>query len=632
MVSTRHISTTLSLAKGAALAALLTATALLLLFFAPSALAQVPIIAPTLDIQVHPPTPRAGERFRVTVETEDPAVRQISPIVGTGIQGLGHITSMNRSTGPRGMTSVSRYEFSYRQREPGPMQITGFLVQTSSGGITVDWQGPELSPGGGQAQPPPRSQGRATTPAQPPAAAGQSYATPRATTSHQPPAPGSKNLYLTELRSDQPDQPQLALASTHREAWLGESIIVDLLLYTPVNWGSWQLSEYDLPLFEGFWHRAIGQQRRSRYDGRVGLDSVNDQLYEIYHLESYQLQPLTAGEHTIQSADITIERRGFGQGGRLVQALSQPLTVQVREPPATGRPADAHILGAGIQQVAIRTNSRELGEGQWLEFHLDLEGYGLASRWVPPDLDGGGSWRIERANIESNQRRPDNAWLYGNSTITWRADPLRDGTNEIGAMKLASWNPHSERWDTWELEAIVVEVAAEAVELSDDDEPGVSASEELRRLLADSPQGAEPARGLRLSYASLLAALPWLLVIGMELRRLNAKAAVRRQAKPQHRRAKLKADLDKLTRERGVPWRAGFKLAEEALALELGMPVRGTPQSQLRQDIAELDPQSQARATQLMELMAKAEQLRFGGDTPDTLPQSWAEALGEALR
>lgn len=137
-------------------------------------------------------------------------------------------------------------------------------------------------------------------------------------------------------------------------------------------------------------------------------------------------------------------------------ARTAPITVQVRAVPSAGR-TTAFLGGVGPVEIVAAVEPATVRAGEGLEYRLQLRGPGALGSTRPPELVGvvGGGGEVRIGPLPTAQ---DLASEVPSRTFRWRLRPLGAGRLTIPPQRVATFDPATGRYVTWQAPGVSVEV------------------------------------------------------------------------------------------------------------------------------------------------------------------------------
>lgn len=286
--------------------------------------------------------------------------------------------------------------------------------------------------------------------------------------------------------------------------YIGEQITHTFRFYRAINLSG--QPSYESPSFNGFWHENETQQ--VDYDINIG-----NRLYRVVELTTV-LFPTSAGEHTIDTAALTIPGSLFTQGTRLTTG---PITVNVLPLPV---PAPDGFHGA-VGQFAIDTSldADQVNVNEPITLKVEVSGRGNLSNLPDPELPVLNNWRGYESTSTVNSQLYDGQ-VQGNRITEQLMVPGTAGEFTIPSISYTYFDPELGDYQTVNSVAMVVHVsegaAAGLAPVSDADlnigsQPVEIQSDDIRHIKAvpETLENAEKPLIASWAYWSL-----WFLPIG----------------------------------------------------------------------------------------------------------------------
>lgn len=271
--------------------------------------------------------------------------------------------------------------------------------------------------------------------------------------------------------------------------YLNEAISVTYKLYVSYNVDITQQFRYlDRPSFRGFWNQEVESTTSQLYEGKYkGRD------YRYIILERVLLYPQNSGELIIDPLtldvpiDVPSNRRDFF-GRRLKNTVnrtvaSNKLTINVKELPAKGKPAD--FSGAvGDYRLNFSTNKDSLVAQESLNATLRISGSGNLKLIKLPELELSNSMEVYDPERKENIKTTASG-MQGSVEQTYTILPQKPGKYPIGPVTFSYFDPSSETYKTLRSEEFQLKVEPSATISSTNSSRGTDAP---RNVLADVEQ------------------------------------------------------------------------------------------------------------------------------------------------
>lgn len=428
-----------------------------------------------------------------------------------------------------------------------------------------------------------------------------------------PPPPGSNELFMGPYPEVGRNEAFLVTQSTHDSAVVGEQVVIDYLLFQPRMVFGMQFSDPSEPEFGAVWFSNI-TDLRTRGRGRLGEVTVGNQRYDVALVHSYTIVPLEAGPLEVPSFSLDAAVRSARGSTPTVSIASQPLILEVRDPPSDA-PAGFHAGNVGAFTFDATIDRDEVRVGDAVSLTMTVRGSGLMQRVELPDLPELANVRWFEPADEHDADVGRDGWLRGTATRRVSFVPQVEGEVRIPALTFSWYDPWTDAYDTATTEPFVVMVAGtneRAVTLEEVDE----STEWTENLPAARPLSATPPPAPRRAggplYAALAAGPPvalmawWALLAWRERREATA---------PKRREAAAGADARAALAEVGDAAADAATIASalrEYLHRRTGAATAGAGHARLVVIAQEALTEELAEA--LRDLVARAERARYGGD------------------
>lgn len=248
--------------------------------------------------------------------------------------------------------------------------------------------------------------------------------------------------------------------------YLNEAITVTYKLYVSYNVDITQQFRYlDRPSFRGFWNQEIESVGNQLYEGKYkGRD------YRYIILERVLLYPQNSGELVIDPLtldvpiDVPSNRRDFF-GRRLNTTVnrtvaSNKLTINVKDLPATGKPAD--FSGAvGDYRLSFSTTKDSLVAQESLNATLRISGSGNLKLIKLPELELSNSMEVYDPERKENIQTTASG-MQGSVEQTYTILPQKPGKYPIGPISFSYFDPSSQTYKTLRSEEFQLKVEPSA--------------------------------------------------------------------------------------------------------------------------------------------------------------------------
>lgn len=380
-------------------------------------------------------TMSVGEELYVDVEYFGGGRAQLSEPEGDDFVVLGTSTmsSMEIVNGRR--SSRLTFTVTMRPARTGqltvgrfPVQVGGRVLYTEPIAVTVS-EAPAPDRGGGT------EPVRPTRPGIPPGNSGPSGR-------QAMPSPMSDLMFRPAVIEPGRDEPFLLATVSEVNPVVGQQFIIDFVLMRPdtVFFGldSVELTE---PEFENLWFEEITDHRSRGRLSRLPSVRVGRTRYTPTVIRAYAAFALEPGELIIPTMEFVVADRGLRSRGRRSTLRSRPLVLDVVAPPESGRPDGFYPGNVGAFELQASADVRQARAGDTVNVTIAVVGAGLLSRLDLPTIDGFSGGRVYPAEDSHTQAVGPDGWMRGTARRRIAVVPLEEGTLELPAVTLDSYDP-----------------------------------------------------------------------------------------------------------------------------------------------------------------------------------------------
>ncbi len=234
-----------------------------------------------------------------------------------------------------------------------------------------------------------------------------------------------------------------------------EPVIVDYVLYTRYEISN--LSFANEPVFNGFWKENVFMADRIEFK-RTTYQNVS---FNSMLMRTIALYPSKSGTLEIPSQEILVDIRtkpasffDMGQTKRY-EIKSDPVNIQVKELPLTGRPADyAGAVGNFTLRSDISTDNMKVGES--LTYTLEINGSGNLNHFDPPVLPEIQNFRFIDPEISTEINQDQ---LSGKKVIKYLVIAQEKGTFTIPALSFSYFDANTGRYVTRKTKSYTISVS-----------------------------------------------------------------------------------------------------------------------------------------------------------------------------
>lgn len=336
-----------------------------------------------------------------------------------------------------------------------------------------------------------------------------------------------------DLGLDAPRAPNVFLHAVvdKSRAVVGEQVTLFIYLYSRPNLRLPKPRDVHLPSVPGFTRKSILPEDRSISLGRT---NVGGQAWDVELVTKDALFPIATGKQSIGEMSMTFATPQAGLRS------SEPLAVDVVEPPASGRPPGYVVGDVGDYALEAQVQPRRIARGGSVGVTLELRGTGNLPPKVALPLQPGVEWLDAQSSVDLHV--VDHDRVGGKRTFSHIVRIDKEGAVDLGAVTLAFFDPATKQYRVARATLGIVDVGPgvakrPAEEPEEEVLPGLPAP---RTTLEGTPVVSAPTEH-RLYWPTLLG-LP-LVTLGLVLgggaaRRLREK---RRLARPSPERTEREA-------------------------------------------------------------------------------------------
>lgn len=440
-----------------------------------------------------------------------------------------------------------------------------------------------------------------------------------------PPA-GSGDLFSSGVPADNADGPFVVTMISDNEPYVGEQLIADYLLFSPVSGFGMNAQGLTEPEFTNFWFDDITEQRRN--NGRtsmIGTERVRGRLYEVHLLRSFLILPLESGEAIVPPIELTVSDSSlFGQQGTR-EISSPPLQIDVRTLPTADQPAGFKPGNVGRFTLTATVDPGELKVGDTGRIQIAIRGAGISSRVVAPGITLPDSVRQFPPDDSVSETISTSGWMQLSHTRTVAFNPLREDTVNLPIVTFSYFDPWSESYRTVEAELspVAVQGVRDGFTQPNGDNAGVSPPDAwLAALPTERTMEAvevgfsrlKPFRGSTGFYTLLLA--PFLLVLTTAgIRGLRTE---RKKSAPQRKKEKAGRIAVKAIRALDPADKESFSQLAQILRRYIGIKSQMPTKGATLQRVREIAGQHFGRVGFLLaDIVKEAEHARFSEASAD---------------
>ncbi len=267
-----------------------------------------------------------------------------------------------------------------------------------------------------------------------------------------------------------------------QRAYQNEAIVLSYKIYTRVNVSSYSISKQ--PGTTGFWVEEEPQQKQATTSAEV----VGGKRYTVATIKKMILFPTSPGAKTISplvlECEVKVRRRsrdpfrGFFSGGLIGEVRrqlvsSQELKVEVLPLPDNGKPVD--FKGAvGAFSVKSWIDKPGVKAHEAVTLRVQVAGAGNFSTLTPPEVPIPTAFETYPPKL-SQKLKPTVKGLSGEKVYEYVLIPRSVGSQRIGPVELAYFDPSAAKYNLARSDEIIIDVAPGEEALSAS--PGMSKQE-----------------------------------------------------------------------------------------------------------------------------------------------------------
>lgn len=422
--------------------------------------------------------------------------------------------------------------------------------------------------------------------------------------------------YPEELRVGQVEDPIAFLRAVAAPMRVVVGQQVTLTIYAYGARGPFREANTSEPSREAFLTHTLLENSFSETMYRV---PINGAVWHAKKVRELALFPIRAGQLSIGSMRLGFEGRGYPSAGqhRGLARASEPVVIQVSEPPEAGRPTGYRLGDVGRFTLEAKPEPREITAGEAVSVVAKLEGTGNLPFVLKTPQRHGVRW-LEPTQVDSIE--PRGSVIGGWRKLTYVVHIDEPGEIDLGELTLPYWDPEREAYQVAraELGKIKVNPSSDKTPKAPVEPDALDGVLKLRQSLDAAP--ARPAHFTDSSWFWLaLLLIPGAVVLTSTStrgwQRARERIALRRTSHASIAQRAL-ADASAAAAKKDVPLtaaaaeRAIFAAIESATGLKARAVLRGDLEAELvsRDILADT-------AREVIGLLERCEQVRFTGDT-----------------
>lgn len=365
------------------------------------------------------------------------------------------------------------------------------------------------------------------------------------------------------------------------------------------------------------------QAQERQYVTRIGS---ND--FVAVRVAEYALFPLKAGKLEIGPMKMMFYGSNYisRATGAPIERESQTLVVDVREPPAAGRPLDYQVGDVGSYKLVANVTPRSIERGDSFSVVATLEGEGNPPQSLRIPEQSGLDWLQPTITeqLQVNQRRR----VAGKRTFTYIVKAEKEGTVDLGELRVPYYDPATGRYEVAKtnLGRITVNAPSTATTATGGTDAPSDTTPPADELSVADLAKPRPSLGRYEPNDHSWARSPWLWTLGLGApalafalqplrtrfaalasRRAQSRNSLKNQARQQLDQASAFHKTGDASKTLSALERALFLGIEDAT----GIKARALLRSTLHHNLV-THGLNESQASEAQELLAEIETLRFG--------------------
>ena len=229
----------------------------------------------------------------------------------------------------------------------------------------------------------------------------------------------------------------IEISLNRKSAYVGEQVIMTLRLYTQLDVRGIRINSQ--PNFRNFYKQELNPNNRPKV-ARVG-----NRQYHTSELAKYVLTPIVGGEVKIGPYDVSAQivvGRGFFADLRDVTLRSNTATINVKELPASGKPAS--FTGAvGNFTMKPQMSSEETVTDEPITYRITISGSGDFNFVKEPRIELPPDFEVYDPKVTSTMSADKTS---GSKTFEYLIIPRRQGEFVLKPYEFAWFDPSKQRY------------------------------------------------------------------------------------------------------------------------------------------------------------------------------------------
>jgi len=251
-----------------------------------------------------------------------------------------------------------------------------------------------------------------------------------------------------------------------KSVYQNQQILIEYKLYFRVDVRSYNIEK--LPTNTGFWTEEFKLPSQPRVSNEI----INGVTYRVATLRKVALFPTRSGELTIEpmtiSLDAVVKQRRRSRSifddffddpfGRTVKTTvsSQPLKINVKQLPATGRPPDFDGV-VGNYTISLNADKTELKANEAVSLKLTIGGNGNIKLLKAPKINLPADMEIYDPKENTSISRENNL-VSGNKIVEYILVPRFKGEYKIEPVYFSYFDPLKSKYTTLKTDPMVLSV------------------------------------------------------------------------------------------------------------------------------------------------------------------------------
>jgi hypothetical protein len=251
-----------------------------------------------------------------------------------------------------------------------------------------------------------------------------------------------------------------------KSVYQNQQLLVEYKLYFRIDVRSYNIDK--LPTNTGFWMEEFKLPSQPRVSNEI----INGVTYRVATLRKVALFPTRSGEISIEpmtiSLDAVVKQKRRSRSifddffddpfGRTVKTTvsSQPLKIEVKPLPKTGRPSDFDGV-VGRYNISIKADKKELKANEAVSIKLSLQGDGNIKLLKAPKINLPPDMEIYDPKESTNISRNNNL-ISGSKVVEYIIVPRFKGDYKVDPVSFSFFDPVKNKYVTLKTDPIVLSI------------------------------------------------------------------------------------------------------------------------------------------------------------------------------